>query len=608
MFDRGASLWPKSPLGDLIADLRYGTSATCDAAPESGVPVLRIPNIVDGRVDLVDLKYTTPTNGDRERYGVKANDILLVRTNGNPANIGRSALVRADVGPLMYASYLIRIRCKEELILPDFLQAALQSGSTRSSLVKSATTSAGNYNVNAASLRSIEIPLPPLDDQQQIAEVLRSVDEAITANRAIVEQIFRTRAATLQTAFEESSWEAVRLGDLGRWSSGGTPSKADESLWKGDIPWICPRDMKTPVVARAESSVSEKAIGKACKVAPKGTLLLVVRGMILAKAIPTATTAMPATHNQDIKAFHPNGRATPKFVQLSLQHQEHGLLKLVNTATHGTKKLDAQTIAEIEIPLPDLPIQIELANAIADMDLAMVLSGEEHIRLTVMRAALQSDLLSGRVRVPVSLTSAASTRAVQPAFKRAVFAAEVVHQLHRDDRFGSVKHEKIVHLCELHLGLQDDLDRHAYKEAAGPYDPSARRSVERIFRQQKWFNPTKQDNRIVYQPLEASGGHARYFDRYFGSRKAEVQGIIDILRPLTTQQCEIIATLYAVWNDFLIDGRQPSDDDIVHGVLTDWTDSKRQIAEEKWRAALPWMRQRNLIPAGRGEKTRVAMT
>lgn len=600
--------WPNAPLGDVISSLRYGTSAVCDAAPNVGVPVLRIPNVIGEKLDLADLKYTLPTDEESKRYGVETGDILLVRTNGNPAYVGRSALARTRCAPLMFASYLIRIRCREDTILPEFLQFALQSGPVRASLLKAATTSAGNYNINAESLRGLEIPLPTLHEQRLIVEVLRSVDEAIAVNRAMVDQTARMRAATLHAAFEDTAWEAVKLGDLGRWSSGGTPSKADQSLWNDDIPWVCPRDMKTPVVTRTENSVSDEAIGKACKLAPKGTLLLVVRGMILAKAIPTATTAMPATYNQDIKAFHPNGRAIPKFIQLCLQHQEHGLLKLVNTATHGTKKLDSQTIAEIEIPLPDLPVQIELADAIADMDLAMVRSGEEYIRLIVMRSALQSDLLSGRVRVPVPFTTAASTRAVQPAFKRAVFAAEVVYQLHQDGRFGSVKHEKIVHLCELHLGLQDDLDRHAYKEAAGPYDPSARRSVERIFRQQKWFDPAKQDTRVVYQPLEACGGHARYFDRYFGDRKAEVQNIIDLLRPLTTQQCEIIATLYAVWNDFLIDGRHPSDDEIVDGVLNNWTESKRQIPEEKWRAALPWMRQRKLIPAGHGEKTRVAST
>ena len=453
----------------------------------------------------------------------------------------------------------------------------------------------------------LPIHLPPIEEQRRIAEVLRSVDEAIAANRTTLDQIVRVRAATLHAALEETDWEPVKLRELGRWQSGGTPSKADASLWDGTIPWICPRDMKSPVVRRTESSVSEKALGGACKMAPKGSLMIVVRGMILAKAIPTATTAMNATFNQDMKAFIPNGRALPKFVQLCLQHQEQALLRLVNTATHGTKKLDADTLANVDVPLPDLATQKKLADAAADMDLVMAKYGEEHVRLARLKNAVQADLLSGRVRVAAS--TAGTAKSVSPAFKRAVFAAEIVHQLHNERRFGSVKHEKIVHLCELHLSLQDDLDRHAYKKAAGPYDPAARRSVEKILKQQKWFDTSKPDGkRVLYTPLEKVGGHSVYYNRYFGSQKTAIQSIIDLLRPFDTERCEIIATLYSVWNDFLIDGHEPTDDEIVASVLNDWHPSKRQIAEDRWRAALPWMREHDLVPRGLGEKTRVAKT
>ncbi|UGY18604.1 restriction endonuclease subunit S [Bradyrhizobium septentrionale] len=298
--------------------------------------------------------------------------------------------------PMATNQGFLNFACSSDCV-PEFLCHWLNA---KRDLLTAAAGGSTFKELSRGTAKLLPILLPPVDEQRRIAEVLRSVDEAILANRASIMHMSRVRAATLHAAFEESAWEPVKLGDLGRWSSGGTPPKADQSLWNGDVPWICPRDMKSPVVTRAESTVAEKAIGGACKMVPNGTLLLVVRGMILAKAIPTATTAMAATYNQDIKAFHPNGRAIPKFVQLCLQHQEHGLLKQVNTATHGTKKLDAHTIAEVEVPLPDLPTQIELSQTITDMDLAMVRSGEEHIRLVRMKAALQSDLLFGHVRVP----------------------------------------------------------------------------------------------------------------------------------------------------------------------------------------------------------------
>lgn len=254
--------------------------------------------------------------------------------------------------------------------------------------------------INGKDLRSIPLPVPPLDEQRRIAEVLRSVDEAIAANRDVLDQVEDARSAILHTAFEETLWEPVPLGELGSWQSGGTPSKDDETKWGGEVPWVCPRDMKTPVITQTNSTLTPLALGRSCKLAPKGTLMIVVRGMILAKTIPTAITAVDATFNQDIKAFRPNGRALPKFVQLCLQHQERQLLRVVNTATHGTKKLDTDTLLSVSVPLPDLETQQALADAVSDLDFTSVKYGEEHIRLSTIKQALMSDLLSGRVRVP----------------------------------------------------------------------------------------------------------------------------------------------------------------------------------------------------------------
>lgn len=255
-------------------------------------------------------------------------------------------------------------------------------------------------NLKITTLRDLPILLPPLDEQRRIAEVLRSVDEAIAANRDVLDQVEDARSAILHTAFEETPWEQVPLGELGSWQSGGTPSKDDETKWGGEVPWVCPRDMKTPVITQTNSTLTPLALGRSCKLAPKGTLMIVVRGMILAKAIPTAIAAVDATFNQDIKAFRPNGRALPKFVQLCLQHQERQLLRVVNTATHGTKKLDTDTLLSVSVPLPDLETQQALAVAVSDLDFTSVKYGEEHIRLSTIKQALMSDLLFGRVRVP----------------------------------------------------------------------------------------------------------------------------------------------------------------------------------------------------------------
>lgn len=457
--------------------------------------------------------------------------------------------------------------------------------------------------------KRLPITIPPLEEQIQIAGILQSVDDVIAANFRVLNQAENARQAILHASFGDSGWNRVPLSELGSWQSGGTPSKADESYWGGEIPWICPRDMKVPVLSASETTVTQAAISDGLKVIPKGTLLMVVRGMILAKAIPTAITAAAASFNQDIKAFKPIKNVDARFIGLCVQHQERELLKLVNTATHGTKKLDSATIGNIQIPLPGLEDQCALVETVSQLDQAIVACGAQHIRLSALKRGLAAELLSGRKRVPTIAMDLVTPKAsnVQPAFKRAVLAAEVVHQLHKDAKFGSVKHEKIVHLCEYHADLHHDIDRHAYKKAAGPYDPKARRSVEANFKSHKWFDVKKaQGGRTEYIPMEKCGGHKEYFDRYFSTQRGTIQAIIDLLRPLDSQRCEIVATLYAVWNDYLLDGESPTKNQIVNGARNNWHASKQAIPEDRWAKALTWMREKRLVPKGSGEKTRVA--
>ena len=119
--------YPMVSLGQILDDIRYGTSAKCAAGEENGQPVLRIPNVVNGRVEADDLKYATVSDADRQRYSLHSGDIVVVRTNGNPAYIGRSALIAVDAEAYLFASYLIRMRFDGKVAWPPYVHAALNS-------------------------------------------------------------------------------------------------------------------------------------------------------------------------------------------------------------------------------------------------------------------------------------------------------------------------------------------------------------------------------------------------------------------------------------------------------------------------------------------------
>jgi type I restriction enzyme S subunit len=191
---------PTVELGEVTTHHRYGTSVKCTAEPV-GVPVLRIPNVKHGRINTSDLKFAT--RSDLGDAFVEAGDLLVVRTNGSRDLIGRTAVVDGAAG-MAFASYLIRARPTAGLD-PAWAVIALSSPRLRAEIETRAASTAGQYNLNLASLRSLPIPLPALEEQRRIVARVEEQLSAIDALRAAIERAERRsqslRRAVLERAF-----------------------------------------------------------------------------------------------------------------------------------------------------------------------------------------------------------------------------------------------------------------------------------------------------------------------------------------------------------------------------------------------------------------------
>jgi len=186
-----------------------------------------------------------------------------------------------------------------------------------------------------------------------------------------------------------------------------------------------------------------------------------------------------------------------------------------------------------------------------------------------------------------------------PAYLRSLLAAEIIYQNYQEARFGSVKLEKMIYLCDAHFGLGDMIDQHYLRQAAGPYDPKGMRSIRDNLLRHKWFTVKKVDNRATkYLPMEKCGEHQEAYTRYFNQQQQQIQILLDCMKSWKTKQCEIVATLYSAWADFLSEGTTPRDEQIINEVLVNWNESKLKIPVEKWRDGLKWMKQNGLYPGG----------
>jgi type I restriction enzyme, S subunit len=165
-------------LGDYVLDDCYGTSEkTID--DEGGVPILRMGNIQNGKIDLGSLKYLHLSERDRGRLLLQPGDILVNRTNSAEL-VGKCAVFDLP-GDYSFASYLIRLRLDERRAEPRLVAAYINSPIGRSYMMSEKRQMTGQANVNAAKLRALPIALPCLADQQRIVEYLDSLQPKVDA-------------------------------------------------------------------------------------------------------------------------------------------------------------------------------------------------------------------------------------------------------------------------------------------------------------------------------------------------------------------------------------------------------------------------------------------
>lgn len=163
-------------------------------------------------------------------------------------------------------------------------------------------------------------------------------------------------------------WPIATIGSACKVFSGGTPSKGNAAYWRGPIPWVSAKDLKSDRIFNAELHISQQACDEsAVKIAPVGSLLMLVRGMGLANGVQIGEVMAPVAFNQDLRAIVPPPEIAPRFLLLALRHRlADGGKGVLSSAAHGTLKIDADALRQVEFPVPTLQEQHRIIAILDD--------------------------------------------------------------------------------------------------------------------------------------------------------------------------------------------------------------------------------------------------
>jgi len=605
------------------------------------VPFVAMPS-VEAETGVIDVSETRKFGDVKKGYtAFQENDVLFAKITPCMEN-GKMAVVPKLRNNIGFGSTEFHVLRAPADVLPEYVYYFVSSKQFRVDAEHNMTGAVGQRRVPTSYLENIKIPLPDYNEQKRIVtkieELFTELDKGVASLKTAREQLKVYRQSLLKHAFEGkltakwrednqiNSWCSKKLGDLIEYITSGSRGWAEYYSEVGDI-FIRAQNLKKDYLDLEDIafvSLPEKTEGKRTQV-QLGDVLITITGANVTKTGRVVSDIGNAYVSQHVALCRPSEKIDSEFLYWFLVAEPAGRRQL-NQYAYGAGKpgLNLDNIRSVEINLPIITEQRlivdELKKVLSEeekisFDIDTELQRAELFRQSILKKAFSGKLvsqedvsaLSNQIKSHAISDNVVPFPAALPNIAATDLHAGIIamaYRLHEQtldklNHFGHVKAEKISHLVEAHLGLS--LGRKPVKDAAGPNDYPRLKKVEHRARKANWFDVKQQTNgQYIFIPKTGFDHLLEKTQQALDDRLSDVENLLQLMLPMTMRQAEILATVYAAWNNLLLVGKTPSDEEIVTEARENWHQSKLNIARDKFFTALNWMRKKGVVPSGRG--------
>ena len=336
----------------------------------TSVNVLRTTNFTnEGFIDYAKVVKRDIEQKKIDSKRLLKGDIIIEKSGGSPTQpVGR--VVYFDNEEIYLCNNFTAIlRPKKEQVFPKYLQYILfvghQFGLT--SAFQNKTTGIINLQLPKY-LEGIQIPLPPLPQQQKIANILDVADALRQNDKALIAKYDELTQALFLDMFGDpvsnpKGWEKLMLGDISKISSGSTPSRENDSYYVGEIPWVKTGEVNGNVIYDTSEKISEEALtNSSCKLYPKGSLIIAMYGQGKTRG-QIGMLGIDATTNQACGVIPPSEKMNFNFLFELLQLNYEDLRSLGRGGNQPN--LNSALLKSYEVINPPLVLQNQFAERVA---------------------------------------------------------------------------------------------------------------------------------------------------------------------------------------------------------------------------------------------------
>jgi len=368
-----------------------------------GVPLINVVDLYNDKIDINRLSLLDVSEDELKRYEVITGDLLFTRSSLKLEGIAQCNIVPTKNSRCVFDCHIIRIRPNDQLVVPYYLFAYCNTAIAKIQFMKLSKTTTMT-TIDQDGLGQLKVLLPPLAEQEKIAEILGTWDEAIKKLSSLIEQKKNLKKGLMQKLLTGKTrlkdfpqpWKEVKLGNLCTMFSGGTPSVLEEDYYKnGDIPFI-----RSGEISSSETAlfITEKGLkNSSAKMIEKGDLLYALYG---ATSGETAISKINGAINQAILCIRSTKIEILYLYYVLLNNKSIILSKYLQG---GQGNLSADIVKKLSIKMPsDIAEQKAIADVLSTADEEIDLLNKKLEALKEQKKGLMQQLLTGQTRVKVN--------------------------------------------------------------------------------------------------------------------------------------------------------------------------------------------------------------
>ena len=377
-----------------------------------GTPFLPYKNVYkNSKVNVNELELMNVRPLDLDRRNAVYGDIFFTASSETPDEVAMSSVLLDEVENLTFNGFCKRFRLNDfNTLLPEYARYLFRDISFRREVYQLATGDI-RFNISQESLANIEIEIPDLPTQRQIAQILSSLDDKIELNL----QMNQTLEAMAQAIFKEwfvnfnfpgfdgelvhdlpKGWTEVSLKDFGKIICGKTPSKAVDEYFGGEYMFLKIPDMHNSVfvIETTDTLTNDGLQSQPNKTLPPFSICvssIATVGLVCMNPVPCQT-------NQQINSIVPSEPFLKYYLFFLTKSMKD---TFVATASGGTATLNMNTsqFSNLKAVKPEDDLLLQFEEIVSPM-MERILANEYEIKsLTQIRDSLLPKLMTGKIEI-----------------------------------------------------------------------------------------------------------------------------------------------------------------------------------------------------------------